>query len=330
MILIAFGTRPEYLKLKSTIINTPKNQRHVLFFKQHNSFQIDMPELIDEELPMTDVELSKRCHQMTIDCMNYTPSVKIDKIIVQGDTTTAFSFGLWAFYHKIPVYHLEAGLRTTYKWEPYPEEINRRMISQLATYHLCSSRNAVENLKKEGIVQNVHLVGQTGLDLLHGISITYEKLVIITMHRRENWDNIENWFVSLENCATQFVDYTFLFPVHWNPKIREIAHRVCKKVKIVDPMNHGEMIKNIAKCSLIITDSGGLQEEGSFLQKKIIVCRKETERPEVLGFYSTLCPEHHSLLNKVNECLHDPVPHDQIYPYGDGEAYKNVIDILYQ
>ena len=267
---------------------------------------------------------------MVIDCMDYKPpqDIFIDKVLVQGDTTTAFSFGLWAFYHKIPVYHLEAGLRTKNKWEPYPEEINRRLLSQLATYHLCSSQNSVENLKREGIQENIHFVGQTGLDLLHNLNITYEKQIIITMHRRENWDDMKQWFIQLEECAKYYTDYTFIFPIHWNPNIRAVANNIFKTVNVVEPMEHTQMMKELAKCSLIITDSGGLQEEGSFLQKKIIVCRKETERPEVLNYYSVLCKQPHQLIGLVIQQLKEITPKQKIYPYGNGKAYKKVIQLL--
>lgn len=328
MLLIAFGTRPEYLKLKSIIQNLPKHKRHVLFFRQHASFQIDDPTLIDEELPMKNVSLEKRCHQMVIDCMDYSPPKKIDKVLVQGDTTTAFSFGLWAFYNKIPVYHLEAGLRTINKWEPYPEEINRRLLSQIATYHLCSSQNSVDNLSREGIRENVYLVGQTGLDLLSDLDITYEKRIIITMHRRENWNDMKQWFSQLEECAKNFPEYKFIFPIHWNPNIRTVANEIIKTIHIVEPMEHNQMRQELAKCSLIITDSGGLQEEGSFLQKKIIVCRKETERPEVLGYYSVLCGNPESLLKLVKQQLNEIIPNMPIYPYGNGKAYEKVIELF--
>ena len=237
-----------------------------------------------------------------------------------------FPLALAAFHRQIKVIHLEAGLRTYDKWNPYPEEFNRQAVSRIADIHLCPTELAASNLRKEGIVDNVFISGNTVLDNIREVPAKYRDIIVVTMHRRENHHWIEQWFEKINLLAKNNPSLEFVLPIHPNPNVYK--HReILTDVKVVSPLEYNSFIELLAKAKFVITDSGGIQEETSFFFKKCIVCRKATERSEGLGVFSFLCetPDHlEDLFNTIND---DYIP-DGDCPYGDGYAAESILEYL--
>ena len=250
----------------------------------------------------------------------------IDYVLVQGDTTSACAIALSAFNNKKKVIHLEAGLRSNNINDPFPEELNRQLISRLTSIHLCPTLFNKNNLLNENIKENIYIVGNTGLDNIDKTNCYYGNYILITMHRKDNHDIMDKWFIEIEKLANELSDLEFIIPLHPNPNVQKNKH-IFNKVKIVDPLNHNDMINYIKKCKYIISDSGGLQEECSYLNKKIIVCRKTTERPESVGIHSFMC-EHPDKLNDIVKEINNNYVVNEKCPYGDGESYLKIINIL--
>lgn len=322
MFLICFGTRPEYIKVKSLIDNL-KNVK-TCFTGQHkdllNNINTDFCLNIKEET-------NNRLNNIIINTLlDSTIFENIKYVIVQGDTTSALSIALSAFNNKIRVIHLEAGLRTYNIQDPYPEELNRQLISRIANIHLCPTELNKQNLIKEGITENIYVTGNTGLDNIDKKNVFYGNKIIITLHRRDNHDIMNKWFDIIEFLAKTHDYLEFILPIHPNPNIQK--HRnILNKVIVIDPVNHIEMINLLKECKFIISDSGGIQEEASFLNKRIIICRKYTERPEVLETHGILCDSPDKLENIFNDININYIV-DKYCPFGDGKSYKNVINIL--
>ena len=251
---------------------------------------------------------------------------EITSVMVQGDTTTALAVALTAFHHKVPIIHLEAGLRTMDYYNPYPEEMNRQLIARIARLNLCPTNHAAKQLAEERVQGMVYTVGNTVLDNLKDVQTSYENKVLITLHRRENHEIMRDWFDKLENLAEKYKDYEFLFPIHPNPKVKK-HKKALKKVKVVEPLSHSDLVDYMKSCKIVITDSGGIQEESAYLKKKSIVCRRTTERVEGKDTFSFLCetPEHLEELfsNMINDYMID-LP----CPYGTGDSGKKIVDIL--
>jgi len=254
----------------------------------------------------------------------------ITHVLVQGDTTTSLGFALSAYNRKIPIIHLEAGLRTYDLEQPYPEEGNRQLISRLTNIHLCPTENNKQNLLNEKCNGSIYVVGNTVLDNIKKYKhcITYENIVLVTLHRRENHRIIDKYFTEIEELARSNPGIKFILPIHPNPNVQKHKH-ILKHVNIMDPLTHSDLIDILIKCLFIITDSGGLQEEGSFLEKKIIICREMTERDEILGTYGTLCKDPSELSLIFYQLIQDPVPQKYENPYGNGESAQKIINILH-
>ena len=246
----------------------------------------------------------------------------IKYVIVQGDTTSALS----AFNNKIKIINLEAGLRTYNIEEPYPEELNRQLISRLSNIHLCPTELNKQNLIKEGIKNSIYVTGNTGLDNIDRSNIKYNNKILITLHRYDNHKNIHKQFEIIEKLAIDNSYLEFILPIHPNPNIQKYRY-IFKKVKVIDPLSHEEIIGVIKECKFIISDSGGIQEEASFLNKKIIICRNTTERPEILGLHGILCKSPDNLIEIFNSIKNNFIINKNC-PFGDGLAYKKIIDIL--
>lgn len=326
MILISFGTRPEWLKVKPLINVCRKNKTPVklLFTGQHESlieegFEYDYKiNIKDSDNRLDSIFISVLGDDRIFD--------NVTKVLVQGDTASAYAVALASFHRKIEVVHLEAGLRSYDIENPYPEEFYRRCISNLASQNLCVSHVGRDNLETERAPGEIHVVGNTVLDNIPNLNISYGPKILITMHRRENHDIMENWFSELEKLAATNPHLQFIFPIHPNPRVKEHAS-VLKNVKVVDPVPHRELLQLISECRFVITDSGGIQEESSFLNKKSIVCRKATERVEGLGTFSFLCesPEQLKVLfDRLDENPEINLP----CPYGDGKSSEKIYEIL--
>jgi len=327
MILMAFGTRPEYIKIKPLIEKMEgRIPFKLLFTGQHVDLLANVE---DQEVIRLQIEDGpNRLDSIVSSIMNQDHVFEgIDAVLVQGDTTSVFAIALAAFHRRIKVIHLEAGLRTYDKQNPYPEEVNRQAVSRIADIHLCPTPDSAFNLSKELVRGSIHVVGNTVLDNLTHLVPTRGNTVVVTMHRRENHDKMHQWFTVINNIAEHFKDqYEFILPIHPNPSVKK-HQDLLTHVKVVDPVPYDQFLDMLAECSYVITDSGGLQEETSFLGKRSIVCRKTTERPESLGGFSTLCGEPEGLYKRFQEMISSPDPTGEC-PYGNGNSAEIIVNVL--
>ena len=321
-ILICFGTRPEYIKVKSLIDNLPNIK--TCFTGQHT----DLLQNINADYKLSmDKELSEnRLNNIFSNILSYNIFEDIEYVMVQGDTSTACAMALSAFNHGKKIIHLEAGLRSGNLKDPFPEEMNRQVIGRIADIHLCPTEFNKENLLKENVSGVINVVGNTGLDNISRDGCKYNNHVLITMHRRDNHHNMDKWFEELEKLAIKYHELEFMIPLHPNPKVQKHKH-IFKKVKVVQPMCHSDLISYVKKSKFVISDSGGLQEECSYLNKKIIVCRKSTERPESIGIHTFMCSEP-ELLEDLVDNINENYEVDDECPYGNGRSWEKIINIL--
>jgi UDP-N-acetylglucosamine 2-epimerase (non-hydrolysing) len=251
---------------------------------------------------------------------------KWDAVLVQGDTVVAFAAALTAFNKGIPVIHLEAGLRTYDNQNPWPEEGYRKMIDSITTIALCPSKVSSENLVREGFSGKIEIVGNTSIDAIHSYNLNsvLGKKVIITLHRRENWSKIKDFFIAIEQLANQNPSLEFILPIHPNPIIKDLKY-IFKKVKVIDPIPHKEICVLLAECNCIISDSGGIQEEASYLGKRVFCCRKVTERVEIKDTYLTFTSTPEELLSLFCE---QKILLPRSYVYGEGKSLLKINEIL--
>lgn len=323
MILFTYGTRPEYIKIKSLLDHSAGISHRVLFTGQHKDLCNHHNDWIIE------IENGPNRLDSIICSLLNQPDIlfkDITHVLVQGDTTSAMAIAMAAFNRNIPVIHLEAGLRTNDINDPWPEEFNRQVISKIAEIHLCPTEQNKENLLKENVKGKIYVTGNTGLDNIPKKEITYNNDIIVTLHRRENHPFIPFLFEQVNELAKENKDLNFILPIHPNPNVSK--HRdILTDVNVIASVSHTEMIDMVSKCRFLVSDSGGLQEEASFLNKKIIVCRKTTERPESISIHSILCDDYIKLKQlfysiKDNYYINHPCP------FGDGKAYERIVPIL--
>ena len=329
MLLISFGTRPEWIKIKPVVDAIEgKIPFKILFTGQHTS-------LVEEYLKDTFVvnEIGSgdnRLDSIVCSLLNKDKLFEgVSHVMVHGDTTSAFAVGLAAFHRNIPVIHLEAGLRTFDRQNPYPEEFNRTAISSLASIHLCPTESAAENvISMVGADSQIFVTGNTVLDNLIGLSPEIENKVLVTMHRRENHKRIKEWFRIINDLAIENPDLEFVLPLHPNPNVSKYRFQL-KNVTVVDPLSYDDCLDFIRTCKVIITDSGGIQEESSFLKKKCIVCRKTSERAEGLGTFAFMCP-HPNMLKPAFDGIIQSGEFivNEDCPYGDGKASERIVKVL--
>lgn len=323
-ILLCFGTRPEWLKIKPLIKLMDKSEYKLLFTGQHPDLLKDVE--VDYKININSSD--NRLDSIISDCMLQFPNGEFSRVLVQGDTGSAFGCALAAFNRQLKIYYLEAGLRSGDLQHPYPEEGYRQMIARISDVNLTPTQLSANNLIKEKVHGKSYVVGNSVLDNLTEFGEgTYENYVLITLHRRENHHWMGEWFTEINELAKENPHLEFILPIHPNPNVKR--HRsLLTNVTVVEPMEHTHLINTMRKCRFIISDSGGLQEEGSFFNKKVIVCRTTTERPE--GLYTGhlyLCKspsELRKLFGKVNE---NPYISESC-PYGDGNTSEKVLDIL--
>jgi UDP-N-acetylglucosamine 2-epimerase (non-hydrolysing) len=336
MLLIVFGTRPEFLKVKPLIDELRyRNLEHYTVFTNQHKDIVPKEYQANVTFPEPGDAMSRLSSVMSHTIFNLGEILehnsKLKYVLVQGDTTTALAGALTAFNTKRKVIHLEAGLRTYDNENPYPEEQNRVLISKLVHIHFCPTQNNLENLTKENVAGKKFVVGNTILDTLlpYKGKEEYTNTILVTLHRRENHDKIDVWFREINRLAKIYDDYEFILPLHPNPNVQK--HKdVLKNVKVIDPLSHGEFMDKLVKCRMVISDSGGIQEECAFFKKKVIVCRKVTERPESVGTTSILCSDPEKLVSlfTLNNYKFDVDEFD--CPYGDGTSSKKIVDILKQ
>jgi len=326
-ILVAFGTRPEWLKIKPLIKSFDSGgiQYDLIFTGQHVDLLKDVS--VNIKLELKDLS-NNRLNSVLSNILLFETTTNYTHVLVQGDTTSALGMALWAFHNKIKVIHLEAGLRTYDLNHPYPEEANRQLISRIADIHFCPTIDNKNSLFNENIAkkENIYVVGNTGLDNLIDIKPKYTNKVLITLHRRENHLLIVEWFKSIDEIAFIYSDIEFILPIHPNPEV--LKHKdILKYVKVINPLNHDSTIELLKDCKFVITDSGGIQEESCFLNKKIIICRKTTERNECLGKHGILC-EHPSKLKDIVNDINMNYKINEECPFGNGNSSKKITDIL--
>jgi UDP-N-acetylglucosamine 2-epimerase (non-hydrolysing) len=323
-LLICFGTRPEWLKIKPLIKLMDSTEYKLLFTGQHTDLLKD----IDVDYTIKITNNNNRLDSILSDCLLQFPNGNFRGVVVQGDTASAFACALSAFNRGIRIYYLEAGLRSGDMQNPFPEEGYRQMIARIANVNFAPTSLSKINLFNEGVMGDIHEVGNTVLDnLLKYPKPKYGNIVLVTMHRRENHSLIHEWFTEINKLAVIYPHLEFILPIHPNPNVQK--HRsLLTNVKVIEPLTHDEMMHVLLKCKLVISDSGGIQEEATFFNKKTIVCRTTTERPEAINTgHLYLCKTPSELENlfvklEKNSYICEPCP------YGDGYAANKIKNIL--
>jgi UDP-N-acetylglucosamine 2-epimerase (non-hydrolysing) len=325
MILFCFGTRPEWLKIKPIIKLLRRTDYRLLFTGQHadllNSIEVDY------QIQMNNS--SNRLDSIISQCMIQFPNDDFKSVLIQGDTGSAFGCAIAAFNRGIKIYYLEAGLRTYNLQHPYPEEGYRQMIARISDVNFSPTELSKQNLLDERVTGKCFVVGNTVLDNLidYKEKCEYTNTILITLHRRENHHIMDRWFSKIDNMAKKYPHINFILPIHPNPNVQKWKH-LLKNIKVVNPLEHTELLDIMVKCKLIITDSGGLQEEGSFFNKKVIVCRETTERPEGIDTGHLYLCKKVDELEIIFEKLINNYYISSECPYGDGNSAKKIIEIL--
>lgn len=362
-VLFILGTRPEAIKLAPliTVLRDANHDVKVCVTGQHR-------ELLDQVLnffmisPDYDLNIMKKdqtLFDIAGECMRQMQKVldtaSPELIFVQGDTTTAFIGALAGYYHRVPVAHIEAGLRSYNKYSPYPEEINRKLISVLADYHFAPTPLAVSALAREGIKRNVWNVGNTVVDALFlGLSIIEKddrhyagffnclhpekRTILITAHRRESFGGPFDCICkAIRRLAAQWPDVQFVFPLHLNPRVKGPALAQLSglsNVHLFEPLDYPKMLWLMKKSYLILTDSGGIQEEAPSLGKPVLVLREVTERTESVdaGISRLVGTDEEKIYSETSRLLSDPPAYAAMAcaknPYGDGNACKRIAAVV--
>jgi UDP-N-acetylglucosamine 2-epimerase (non-hydrolysing) len=374
-ILMVFGTRPEAIKMAPVvkeIERRPELKGIVCVTAQHR-------EMLDQVLnifgikPDHDLDIMRKNQDLfdiTTSCLSGLKDVfkreQPDMVMVQGDTTTAFVAGLASYYLKIPIGHIEAGLRTYDKYSPFPEEKNRHLLSVLADFHFAPTEWAKSNLLREGIpAEKIWITGNTVIDALQYVVdmqkdadnekywnkyfeekcdivlphyINSSKLILVTGHRRENFGKaFENICLALKEIAEKRKDAIIVYPVHLNPNVQKPVRTILNgtpNVHLIEPLEYEPFVFLMNNSYLILTDSGGIQEEAPSLGKPVLVMRKTTERPEGIeaGTVKLVGTDRKSIVSEIMELLDNLLLYEKmskaVNPYGDGKAAKRIVEIL--
>jgi UDP-N-acetylglucosamine 2-epimerase (non-hydrolysing) len=334
-LLIVFGTRPEYLKLKPLVKVFQSHGVPFCFLQvlQHETLVIEEErESFYQKVSLSSDPTRQRLTNLAASISNAVePFVRSSSaVFIQGDTATAFFTAISAFHFQIPIYHVEAGLRTFDLANPFPEEGYRSMISRIATYHLCPDEAAKTTLIREGITQNLFVVGNTILDLVRSYEMKVKPgtLVPITIHRRENWENLPQIVQAIHSLAETRTDLQFLWIFHPNPSLKEIVQTTLNcmspldNLRCEDPCSHKQLCEYIHSAYCLITDSGGIQEEASFLGKYCFVIRKTTERSSIPSDYICTLDSVSSLKKQFLQKEIQPLPPCTVY--GNGFAANTI------
>lgn len=338
MILACLGTRPELLKIEPLLKYWKSigfNDWQVWLTGQHEELCIDLSknwEFKEHCIGSRIVDFENRLDSIvsTILTSAYFHIRNVDYLLVQGDTASAFACALAAFHRKIPIIHLEGGLRSFDIENPFPEESYRRMISTMSSYNLCPTWQNAKNLEDEKAPGQNFVVGNTILDPLKILNKDsfFQNQILITLHRRENLSEIKDWFDIIEKLAEQYKDHEFILPIHKNPEIYKLKSKF-KYVKCVDPLSHDELIDLLSRCKYVITDSGGVCEESTWFGKRIFLCRRETERPEAWQFYIKSPTPQELYKNFHKELALNIKDNLKIKsPFGDGNSCEKIHSIL--
>lgn len=364
---LIFGTRPEAIKLCPLALELkrhPEFETHVCVTGQHREMLDQVLEVfhvspdVDLDLMQPDQTLAQLAARAIAAVDAYLSDCRPDTVIVQGDTTTTFCAALAAFYRRIPIAHVEAGLRTWNKLSPFPEEINRVITSRVTDLHFAPTEWARDNLLKEGVPANrIFVTGNTVIDALH---IAVERvrencldipgvpqelfngdarpMVLITGHRRENFgDGFRNVCRAIFQLSDRFPETAFVYPVHLNPNVREPVFRLLSgraNVHLIEPLGYLPFVALMDRCRIILTDSGGVQEEAPSLGKPVLVMRDTTERPEAVqaGTVKLTGIDSRDIIKDVAALLSDEQAYkamaNAVNPYGDGRASSRIVSAL--
>lgn len=362
-ILTVFGTRPEGIKMAPIIKTMEKSEgieNIICITAQHREMLDQVLNIFNIE-PDYDLNIFKpgqTLTEITTRALEGLEKViietKPDVLLVQGDTTTVFAGALAAFYQKVKVGHVEAGLRSGNLYSPYPEEANRRLTGVLTNFHFAPTENNRQNLLREGYPDDrIFITGNTVIDALNYVvkenyefkysslnNIDYKnkRVILLTSHRRENIGKpMENIFSAVKDIVNKYPDVELVFPIHLNPKVRDIAYRIFdnqERVHIIDPLDYEPFTNLMARSYLVITDSGGLQEEAPSLGKPVLVVREETERPEGIeaGTAKLVGTQYDNIYRELDILLSNEEEYHKmanaVNPYGDGKASERIVDII--
>ncbi|MGI6028959.1 MAG: non-hydrolyzing UDP-N-acetylglucosamine 2-epimerase [Candidatus Heteroscillospira sp.] len=357
-VMSVFGTRPEAIKMAPLVLELEKHpqiESLVCVTAQHR-------EMLDSVLscfsvkPDADLnimsqgqslsDITTRALQGLGEVYNkFTP----DLVLVHGDTTTTFAGALAAFYAKIPVGHVEAGLRTYDRYSPFPEEMNRCMVTRIAECHFCPTEQNRENLSREGVTDSVYVTGNTVIDAMRytvsaedfvspelaALPLAGRRVIAMTCHRRENYgEPMENIFRAVRRVAQRYPDVSVVYPVHLSPAVRQTAARLLgdvENIHLIEPLDAVDMHRLMKRSYLVMTDSGGIQEEAPALGKPVLVLRRETERPEAVaaGTVRLAGTNEEDIFRLACQLLDDPAKYDEmaqaVNPYGDGQACPRIV-----
>ncbi len=360
-VLTVFGTRPEAIKMAPlccALEQCPEIQAVCCVTGQHRDL---LPPIMQYFNVRVDYDLDIMQKNQTLSSITARTILGLDEVLakekpdlmlVHGDPTTALSAALSGFYHKIPVGHVEAGLRTYDRYSPYPEEMNRHLIGQLAELHFAPTEENKAKLALENITNGIYVTGNTVIDAilqtskdggelpdeLADIVSRYKRIVLLTAHRRENYgEPLENIGSAVAALAKSFPDVAFIDPIHPSPIVRETLNSKLAglpNVFLVEPLDVLPMHRLMAKCYMVLTDSGGLQEEAPSLGKPVLVLRKETERPEAItaGTVALCGTDYDVIVKMATELLTDENKYNTmaraVNPYGDGKACQRIVEAI--
>ena len=358
-VCITLGTRPEAIKLApviQTFQQLPQFETKVVLTGQHREMVAQVMSLFDLSADHNLDIMQPKQTLSDITCRSLKgletlfTEMRPDIVISQGDTTTAFAAALAAFYQQIPVGHVEAGLRTDNILNPFPEEANRRLVSQIATLHFAPTETSVKNLQASGVTRGIHKTGNTVIDALltvaekaplcevPGLDWENHRVILSTVHRRENWGQPLNDITqSFLEILDKFPDTALLLPLHRNPTVRDPLKAALEshpRAFLVEPLDYGQLVGAMKRCYLLLTDSGGLQEEAPGLGKPVLVLRETTERPEAIeaGTAKLVGTSPATVVNAASELLSDADAYTSmaraINPFGDGRAAKRIAEIV--
>lgn len=362
-VLSVFGTRPEAIKMAPLVLELdrrPEFESIVCVTAQHRQMLDGVLECFsitpdyDLDIMQSGQTLADITSRVLEGLGGVLREAKPDLVLVHGDTTTTFASALGAFYEKVPVGHVEAGLRTFDRYSPFPEEMNRCMVARLATYHFAPTAQNAGNLRNENIRENVFVTGNTVIDAmkytigdgsfttpaLQNLDFDHRRVIAMTCHRRENYGGpMENIFRAVRRVAEAHPEVTIVYPVHLSPYVRDTARRMLghtENILLTDPLDAMEMHRLMSKSFFVMTDSGGLQEEAPALGKPVLVLRRETERPEAVkaGTVELAGVDEQHIFERATALLTDKTLYEKmaraVNPYGDGTACSRIAEaILY-
>ena len=363
-VMCVFGTRPDAVKMCPLVLELQRRsglRTTVTLTAQHREMLDAVTALfgVRADYDLNIMKPSQTLESITAGILAGMADVlreaKPDLVLVHGDTSTCFATSLAAFYAKIPVGHVEAGLRSFDRWSPFPEEMNRRMVGQLAELHFAPTAQNCANLAAEGITRGVYVTGNTVIDAFaytvrDGYTFADEKLraidftapgkryITLTAHRRENQgEGIASICRAVRRVVDDHPDVTVIYPVHLSPAVRNTVFPLLaghERIVLCDPIGLGDMHNLLAKSTLVLTDSGGLQEEAPSLGVPVLVLRTETERPEAVeaGTVKVIGVEEEAIVAETHHLLTNPAAHaamaHAVNPYGDGHASERIVDII--